>query len=174
MRTKGRGRDHGDWDDVPREPWSEVTPRLWMGGHEYIAGDGEWTLAVVADQFDVVYSLHSREGHGPALWIEHHVLEVPDGVLNAEQIRAVDTFAASAAMDFAAGRRVLVRCRAGMNRSGLVVGEVLKRSGYSAADAIAMIRKRRSPVALNNETFVAYLETGLRLSAELTALGTSA
>jgi protein-tyrosine phosphatase len=142
-----------------------------MGGHEYIAADGGWATAVVADQFDVVYSLHSREGHGPPPWVEHHVLEIPDGVLNARQIRAVDEFAASAALDFADGRQVLVRCRAGMNRSGLVVGEVLKRNGYTAAEAIAMIRKHRAPGALNNETFVAYLETGLGLSAELTALG---
>ena len=172
MRTKKRWRDHGD--GVPREPWSEVAPRLWMGGHEYIAGNGTWTTAVVNDQFDVVYSLHFRAGHGPASWVDHHVLEGPDGVLDAQQIRAVDAFAAAAALDFAAGRQVLVRCRAGMNRSGLVVGEVLKRSGYTAADAIAMIRQRRSPRALNNETFVAYLETGLGLSAELTALGSSA
>jgi hypothetical protein len=173
LRTKKRGGgDHGD--DVPREPWSEVVPGLWMGGHEYLAGNGGWTTAVVTDQFDVVYSLHSREGYGPDPWIDHHVLEVPDGVLDAEQIRAVDRFAASAALDFAAGRHVLVRCRAGMNRSGLVVGEVLKRRGYSAAEAIAMIRRRRAPGALNNETFVAYLETGLGLSAELTALGSSA
>ncbi|MEY9892937.1 hypothetical protein ABIA35_007056 [Catenulispora sp. MAP12-49] len=172
MRTKGRGGDHGDWDDVPREPWSEVAPRLWMGGHEYIAGDGVWTTAVVADQFDVVYSLHFREGYGPGSGIEHHVLEVPDDVLTARQIRAVDVFAASAALDYAAGRRVLVRCRAGMNRSGLVVAEVLIRSGYTASDAIALIRKHRAPGALNNVTFVAYLETGLGLSAELSALGT--
>ena len=77
MRTKGR--DRGNGDDAPREPWSEVVPRLWMGGHEYIATDGGWTMAVVNEQFDVVYSLHFREGYGPAPWVEHHVLEVPDG-----------------------------------------------------------------------------------------------
>lgn len=172
MRTKKRERDHGD--DVPREPWSEVAPRLWMGGHEYVAADGMWTMAVVTDQFDVVYSLHSREGYGPSVGTEHHVLEVPDDVLTARQIRAVDEFAASAALDYAAGRRVLVRCRAGMNRSGLVVAEVLIRNGYTASDAIAMIRQRRASGALNNETFVAYLETGLGLSAELSGLGSTA
>ncbi|ACU74323.1 dual specificity protein phosphatase [Catenulispora acidiphila DSM 44928] len=172
MRTTGRGRDHGDWDDVPREPWSEVAPRLWMGGHEYIAGDGEWTTAVVADQFDVVYSLHFREGYGPGTGVDHHVLEVPDDVLTARQIFAVEKFAASAALDYAAGRRVLVRCRAGMNRSGLVVAEVLIRCGYTAPDAIAMIRRRRAAGALSNLSFVAYLETGLGLAAELSALGT--
>lgn len=171
MRSKGRGRDHGDWDSVPREPWSEVAPRLWMGGHEYIAGDGIWTMAVVADQFDVVYSLHYREGYGPGAGVDHHVLEVPDDVLTARQIRDVEDLATSAAGDYAAGRRVLVRCRAGMNRSGLVIAEVLMRCGYTAPDAIAMIRRRRAPGALSNASFVAYLETGLGLAAELSALG---
>lgn len=173
MRTKGQKRDRGEWDNVPREPWSQIAPRLWMGGHEYLAGDGQWAEVVVGDEFDAVYSLHSRSGYGPSYWVEHHVLEVPDDVLTAEQIRAVEEFAASAAADYAAGRRVLVRCRAGMNRSGLVVGEVLIRSGYTATDAIGMIRANRAPGALNNEMFVAYLETGLGLAAELAGLAPS-
>jgi len=142
-----------------------------MGGHEYIGGDGMWAPAIVADEFDAVYSLHFREGHGPAPGVDHHVLEVPDDVLTSQQIRAVADFAALAVQDYAGGRRVLVRCRAGMNRSGLVVAEVLIRSGLSAGDAIATIRRHRAPGALNNESFVAYLETGLDLAAQLTALG---
>ncbi|MBS2538160.1 dual specificity protein phosphatase family protein [Catenulispora sp. NF23] len=162
---------NGDWDDVPREAWSEVVPRLWMGGHEYVAGDGTSRRAVVADEFDVVYSLTSHEGYGPDPGVAHHVLRVSDNALTAEEIRAVEEFAASAASDYAAGRQVLVRCWAGMNRSGLVVAEVLIQSGYTAADAIAMVRKQRSPAALNNESFVGYLETGLGLAAELVGLG---
>jgi protein-tyrosine phosphatase len=142
-----------------------------MGGHEYIAGDGISTRAIVTTEFDVVYSLTCKEGYGPASGVEHHVLRLPDNALTRQQILAVEEFAASAASDHAAGRRVLVRCWAGLNRSGLVVAEVLIQSGYSAADAIATIRKRRSPEALNNESFVAYLETGLGLAAELSTLG---
>ena len=170
MRTKRRDRDDQYGDDSPREPWSEVAPGLWMGGHVYLAGGGISTKAIVTDQFDVVYSLTQKEGYGPAAGVEHHVLRLPDDVLTAQQIRDVEEFAASAASDYAAGRHVLVRCWAGMNRSGLVVAEVLIQSGYTAADAIAMIRKYRSPAALNNEFFVAYLETGLGLAAELSGL----
>ena len=162
---------HDDWYEGPQEAWSEVAPRLWMGGHEYVAVDGTSVRAVVADEFDVVYSLTYHEGYGPGPGVEHHVLKVPDDALTAQQIRAVEEFAASAAHDHAAGRRVLVRCWAGMNRSGLVVAEVLIQSGYTAADAIAMIRKQRSPAALNNDSFVRYLETGLALAAELSGLG---
>ncbi|NUR61074.1 MAG: protein phosphatase [Catenulispora sp.] len=143
-----------------------------MGGHEYIDAAGQWTPAIVADEFDAVYSLHTRAGHGPADGVRHLVLEVPDGVLTAAQLRAVDRFAATAARDFADGQRLLVRCRAGMNRSGLVVASILIRSGFPLPDAVATVRRRRAAGALNNAHFVAYLETGFDLAAQLTALGT--
>lgn len=171
MRTKDRSRGRGEHDDEPYEPRSEIVPGLWMGGHEYIDPDGMWTRAIVGEEFDAVYSLHSREGHGPADGVRHRVLEVPDGVLTAGQILAVETFAESVARDYAQGYRVLVRCRAGMNRSGLVVAAVLIQGGLTAGDAVAMVRRRRAPGALNNENFVSYLETGLDLAAQLTALG---
>ena len=172
MRTKDRPRDRGEHDDVPYEPWSEIVPGLWMGGHEYLDDEDMWMPAIVADEFDAVYSLHYREGHGPGPDTEHHVLEIPDDMLTAAQIRAVDEFAALAECDYSVGRCVLVRCLAGMNRSGLVVAAVLIRSGLTAEDAVATIRRRRASGALNNEFFVAYLETGLSLAAQLTGLGT--
>ncbi|CAM5329206.1 hypothetical protein SALBM311S_07625 [Streptomyces alboniger] len=68
------------------------------------------------------------------------------------------------------GRKVLVRCYHGYNRSGLVVAHALIRQGRSADDAIRLIRARRSPWALHNELFVEYLKAGLptaRLLEEL-------
>lgn len=171
MRTKNSSRGRGEHEGEPYEPWSEIVPGLWMGGHEYFRADGMWARAVVADEFDAVYSLHSREGHGPADGVDHHVLEVPDDILTAGQIRAVEDFAASVARDYADGRQVLVRCRVGLNRSGLVIAAVLIRGGLTPGDAIGMIRRRRAAAALSNEHFVSYLETGLDLAAQLTALG---
>lgn len=168
MRTKKKEPDR--WEP-PRRPWNEIAPGLWMGGHEYLGPEGEWTPAVVGGEFDAVYSLHFRAGHGPAQGVEHHVLEVPDDPLTARQLLAVRDFALLAAESWKDGRQVLVRCRAGMNRSGLVVAQVLVLKGWPVADAIDLVRERRSPSALNNEVFVCYLTTGLELSAELTALG---
>jgi len=54
--------------------------------------------------------------------------------------------------------KVLVHCKQGLNRSGLVVGTVLFMRGYTADDAIAMIRSKR-PGALTNETFVKQLRS---------------
>jgi protein-tyrosine phosphatase len=65
---------------------------------------------------------------------------------------------------------VLVRCHSGYNRSGLVIGQALITMGYTAADAIALIRDRRSKQALNNALFVDYLTAGLDVARLLTGL----
>jgi protein-tyrosine phosphatase len=57
------------------------------------------------------------------------------------------------------GDRVLVRCQAGLNRSGLVTALILMKSGLSAEDAINTIRKNRADIALFNEHYVRWLMT---------------
>jgi protein-tyrosine phosphatase len=54
-------------------------------------------------------------------------------------------------------RKVLVRCQAGINRSGLVVALAMLRMGWTADAAIARIREVRSPYALFNQSFTRYL-----------------
>jgi hypothetical protein len=57
----------------------------------------------------------------------------------------------------------LVHCQAGLNRSGLLAGLSLVRAGMSPADAIALLRKSRSPAVLCNQVFEQWLlETGRR------------
>jgi protein-tyrosine phosphatase len=55
------------------------------------------------------------------------------------------------------GDRVLVRCQAGLNRSGLVLALILIRDGLEPAEAINRIRESRGPDALFNENFHAWL-----------------
>lgn len=50
----------------------------------------------------------------------------------------------------------LVHCQAGLNRSALVTGLALIRSGMKAADAVALLRKR-SPMVLCNKAFEQWL-----------------
>ncbi|HEY7821189.1 MAG TPA: dual specificity protein phosphatase family protein, partial [Acidimicrobiia bacterium] len=54
---------------------------------------------------------------------------------------------------------VLIRCQAGVNRSGLVSALVLMLDGYRAEEAIALLRQRRSPVVLSNRHFERWLLT---------------
>ncbi len=54
------------------------------------------------------------------------------------------------------GKRVLVHCAGGNNRSGLVVARILMQRGATADEAIETIR-RSIPTALNNQQFERWL-----------------
>lgn len=154
----------------PDSPWDEIMPLLWMGGHGWTDAAGEVRLAVVTGEFDLVISLIDQPGHGPDPGIEHRVGYIPDGPLRSDQIESVRDLAVAAADAVRQGRNTLVRCRSGYNRSGLVVAQTLMNLGHDSASAIRLIRERRSPHALHNEIFVAYLETGLDIAAMLAGL----
>lgn len=156
---------------APDSPWSEIVPGLWMGGHEFRGHSGQLEFAVVRDEFDLVQTLLRLPGHGPDPGVEHHVWPIPDGPLDGTQLAGVIRLAQATNEALDEGRRVLVRCYHGYNRSGLVVAHALVRAGHSAEEAIRTIRARRSPWALHNELFVDYLRAGLptaRLLEELT------
>ncbi|MCH5676431.1 protein-tyrosine phosphatase family protein [Streptomyces gilvus] len=166
MRTRRKQPDV----PAPDAPWSEIVPGLWMGGHEFRGQTGQLEFAVVRDQFDLVQTLLRLPGHGPDPGVEHHVWPIPDGPLDGTQLAGVIRLALAASEALDAGRKVLVRCYHGYNRSGLVVAHALVRRGHSAEQAIRLIRSRRSPWALHNDLFVDYLRAGLptaRLLEEL-------
>lgn len=59
-----------------------------------------------------------------------------------------------------ADKTVLIHCQAGLNRSALVAARVLMRdtdTEMSAADAIVLIREKRSPMCLCNRHFERFL-----------------
>ncbi|MEV6731201.1 MULTISPECIES: hypothetical protein [unclassified Streptomyces] len=68
------------------------------------------------------------------------------------------------------GRTTLVRCHSGYNRSGLVVAQVLVERGTPVDEAVAPVRRRRSPWALSNDAFTSYLSAGLDVAALLVGL----
>jgi hypothetical protein len=168
VRTRQKDRDVPS----PGAPWNEIRPGLWMGGHHWTDSAGELQTAVVKAEFDLVISLYTRPGHGPATGVEHRVAEMPDAALSAFQIGQVRQMAVIAATAVRTGGTTLVRCHAGYNRSGLVVAQTLINLGHEPRDAIQLIRQRRSPWALHNELFVQYLETGLDVAGLLVGLET--
>ncbi|MFD5618717.1 protein phosphatase [Streptomyces yangpuensis] len=168
MKTRQKDRDIPE----PDEPWSEIRPGLWMGGHFWTDHTGGVRPAVAGDEFDLVISLFTRPGHGPHPAVQHLVTELPDGPLTADQIRSVQELAHTATHALRDGRTVLVRCHSGYNRSGLVIAQSLIELGHDPAAAISLIRQRRSPRALNNETFEHYLTTGLQVAYLLSGLDT--
>lgn len=137
------------------DPWNEVVPGLWQGGHDVRSQDG--TACVVGDEFDLVVSLASREGYGPAEGVEHVVVRMADAGVDAPLAERLDGVARQVASAVTDGRRVLVRCSGGLNRSGLVVALALGHLGHEADAAMALVRGARGPWALTNPGFVTHL-----------------
>ena len=145
-------------DDDP-QPHSEIAPGLWMGGTRR-----NETIGVVQPmlgfsrerEFDAVLTLYAWAA--PAGWgVEERRFGFPDRPVIEEYVPVLHDLAEWAHDRWTSGRRVLIRCAGGMNRSGLLVGLTLIRSGMSAERAVDLIRERRHPGALNNYSFVGLL-----------------
>ena len=137
------------------DPWNEVVPGLFMGGHDVRSQSSR--ACVVGDEFDLVVSLTSREGYGPPPEVEHVVARLADAVLDPPSAGRVGELGAQVAAAVTEGRRVLVRCSGGLNRSGVVVAEALVRLGMTPDEAVSAVRAARGPWALTNPAFVAHL-----------------
>jgi protein-tyrosine phosphatase len=70
---------------------------------------------------------------------------------------AVERASAFAYSAWKSGKRVLIRCQAGINRSSLVMAHVLMKDKYTAREAIDLMREKRSKAVLLNRHFVDYL-----------------
>lgn len=145
--------DHVPW---PTNAWDEIIPNLYQGGALLHPPTDEFPKGFVRvdDQFDLVISLYKEWGSGPADGVEEHHLRIPDGELSEGQIREVRKLSQVVRRAVEGGRKTLVRCQAGYNRSGLVVALALVDMGYTPEDAIALIREKRSPYALFNGYFI--------------------
>ena len=84
---------------------------------------------------------------------------IPDAELDSTQLRLVAQTSAVVAKAIVDGKRALVTCRMGLNRSALVIAFALHQlTTMSASQMVAHIRSRRGANALSNEFFVSYIE----------------
>lgn len=141
--------------------YSEILPGLWQGGtHDFDTLEFAKYLKFYEEnpKFDSVVTLYAV-AH-PVTWgVKEFRYGFPDSALEDQTISKVIEMAQWAYSEWKSGNKVLVRCQAGWNRSGLVVALVLIKSGYSAKEAIELIRRKRSPHALCNLDFVRWLES---------------
>jgi hypothetical protein len=141
--------------------WSEILPGLWLGGTDdddtiETGVDTYKPRMITKDDFDTVVTLYSWAQ--PVDWL---VEEVRYGFYDSE-IGHIDFSAVERAADFSyqackSGKRVLIRCQAGINRSSLVMAHVLMKDKYTAREAIDLMREKRSKAVLLNKHFVDYL-----------------
>jgi dual specificity protein phosphatase-like protein len=140
-------------------PWDEIIPNLWMGGMYY---SSSMIPCVPEDQFDVVISMAGKGGLGtrvtyPGVLV--HSFFIDDGILGPGELELVQEAVDLVMGHMVQGRKVLVRCQMGYNRSGLVVALVLRKLSHcTPAEIVDLIRERRSQWALCNEWFVKLIE----------------
>lgn len=135
--------------------YDRVAPKLWQGS---APTEGCY------EKFDAIV-LCAVEHQPKYLWdtvrgrFRGEVLRAPfrdtDEPTRDELIAARDA-AVSVAARVTAGKRVLVTCQAGLNRSGLVSALALCTAveGMTPGDAIDLVRRARGPWALSNPAFV--------------------
>lgn len=149
----------------PVDTWNEVLPGLFLGGTHssddmgsarFGGAFGMADTLVNRESFDTVVTLYAWAR--PADWF---VKELRFGIMDSdmsdfsmEDLRALVT---TAHADWKSGRRVLIRCQAGINRSSLVMALVLIKDGLSARQAIELMRKQRGQAVLSNHHFVDWL-----------------
>ena len=139
--------------------YSEILPGLWMGGtddYDTVDRPSELPRLFSVRDFDAVVTLNVYAN--PFGWyVKEFRFGFPDSSLTDEDAEELERIADWAFIEWKKGRRVLIRCQAGMNRSGLVTALVLMRDKKSAKEAIQIIREKRDPDALSNPSFLDYL-----------------
>lgn len=109
------------------------------------------------DDFDIEVDMAGCPGKGAGTQIRNAIPdgELPSPDIDLNELEALVSNLCDALLD---GRKVLVHCGAGINRSSLVTALVVRRLfGLSGADATLYIRSRRGPEALSNPWFASYL-----------------
>ena len=139
--------------------YSMIAPNLFQGGTDdldviHLAQTNNRPRTDLP--FDAIVTMYAWAR--PADWkVQEFRYGVPDA-----SISDIDLHRLRQAVDFGydrwkQGDRVLVRCQAGLNRSGLVLALILIKDGLKPAEAIARIRDNRGEDALFNRDFYNWL-----------------
>jgi hypothetical protein len=134
----------------------EVVPGLYISGHPDHAKD------FLKDEVHAVVDLEGEidtsapQGEDPRGTTLYLYWPFEDGPLPDEDIiRDISTMLARYVAD---DHKVLVHCRSGHNRSGLICARTMIAMGKSADEAIQIVREKRGDGhALENERFVEWL-----------------
>lgn len=134
---------------------TEILPGLWQGGTSEANHLG---MPTKPDHyrgerpFDLIVTLYADAQ--PAPWgVEEIRYGFPDAELEPSALARIQAIAAYARARWQEGARVLVRCQAGVNRSGLVLALILMHLGWDASRAVDHLREARSPRVLSNAEF---------------------
>ena len=145
----------------PTSLYSEILERLYMGGT-----DDNDVIHLTANPyarrddlpFDSIVTMYAWAR--PADWkVQEYRYGVPDARISDMDLSRLRQAVNWGYKQWKKGDRVLIRCQAGLNRSGLVTALILIKDGMSPEDAIRTIRKNRAAIALFNNHYVNWLMT---------------
>ena len=134
---------------------TEILPGLWQGGTSESSLLGQPTRPGHyrgKRPFDLIVTLYADAQ--PAPWgVEEIRYGFPDAELDSRDLDRLREVAAYAAQRWKTGDSVLIRCQAGVNRSGLVTALVLLAEGWRPRRILGHLRACRSPHVLSNSDF---------------------
>lgn len=154
IHAKASSGRRGGWVSAARrKPYDAtvIAPRLWIGSSPPTDRD--------LPKIDVlVLCAQEIQPEFPAFHGVVFRCPIPDAEIDALQLRLVAQTAVAAAGAIVRGRRVLVTCRTGLNRSALVVALALHQlTTMNAEEIVDHIRLQRGRDALSNRNFVAII-----------------
>ena len=148
----------------PTSLYSEIAPNLFMGGtadEDVIHQAAPYNKARTDLPFDAIITMYAWAN--PADW---KVQEFRYGIYDSA-ISEIDLDRLKQTVEFGynrwlSGDRLLVRCQAGLNRSGLITTLILMMKELHPTSAINLIRDKRTPFALFNKNYVSWLTENAR------------
>ena len=141
--------------------YSMVAPNLFQGGTDdldviHLAQTNNRPRTDLP--FDAIVTMYAWAR--PADWkVQEYRYGVPDAQISDMDLTRLRQAVIWGFKQWQRGDRTLIRCQAGLNRSGLVTALILMKSGMSAESAIKLIRKNRADIALFNDHYVKWLMT---------------
>ncbi|MEI9907212.1 MAG: hypothetical protein WDO06_04205 [Actinomycetota bacterium] len=142
-----------------KELYSEIVPNLFMGGTD---DDDVIHLPQLSHfprhdlPFDSILTMYALAR--PADWmVQEFRYAFPDASISDIDLNRLRQIVEWGYQQWMQGDRVLVRCQAGLNRSGLVTALILIKSGSDPEMVIQKIRERRDSYALCNGEYEEWL-----------------
>lgn len=144
--------------DKEYKKFSKLTDNLFMGGTE-IENDreyGEGKSYRNKPEFDLVITAYKGAAnlHPEIKELRVHFEDSESENLNLEEI---ENYADFGIEELKKGKKVLIRCMGGHNRSGLIAGIILIKLGMDNKEVVNLIKSKRGEDALTNYKFEKYL-----------------
>lgn len=139
--------------------YTEILPGLFLGGTAN--SDTIFTPAEGRKSFDdlsfqsVITMFYAANPPGfNSHEMRYHIVDGPLDTVDMVRLGEIVSWGHSR---WSRGDRVLCRCQAGVNRSALTASLILIKEGYSALDAIELIRTKRFSYCLSNGYYEKWL-----------------